>query len=41
MSQDHIPNKVVDQEQDTLPQDSKFGAIQLYHVASISPKESK
>lgn len=41
MSQDDISNKIVDLEQDTMPLDSKFGAIKLYYVASTSPKESK
>lgn len=41
MSQDNISNRGVDLEQDSVPLDTKLGAIQLRHVAFTSPKESK
>lgn len=37
MSQDHISNKVVDLDQETMPLDFMFGAIQLYLIASTFP----
>lgn len=36
MSQDNISNRGVDLEQDSVPLDTKLGAIQLCHVKHFS-----